>query len=1701
MAYSYDYICKFNEEFTDKHKLQISLKLNQDEKKVLDHVLYGADWRFNSNSRSYVQIAEQRIDKLSDFVRQNYGKVVSIVVPEEFTDDFYNACDSFVKFQYSRSYYRRSYRCRDAYPHAQNIFHLMNDYYLMRMIDIHPGAMRAFLCDDFADDVTRSVYLSMRYRDNIITERINAGDEEVISLIKDMMTSENNTNVLTYQTIRAIIMSDNAELHDLLCGLLLAARLSEGLRQAICESADCGTAEAFIKLIKTINDNNLVRFPSIRRAVGTWSGVCKEGDPERTAQKLLEDMVYVLESREKCIEYIYTTDAVHIYCGLWGLSFYDIDDAVDVIYDMVGLGKGVYPRANHEMQLLTAGYFCNDVEVERAAQRISAAVIEAYPNDPKMFSMFYDNYPYFVFGVNLSAERGEFAGDKDRARLHYNKLLELYNSMTKKSIKYDPIVFPWFASETTKSRILRSILGTALVLDDDDIFDYLSDKVLEFDSGCRSDLIKAIGDRLHTQKQRQTVINAAADKETYTRGKAVVLIKKISLSDDEVRVIEGFARYKNVDLRNGIISILKERPLSDVRVSIKRMLETTDENTRLAALDILTTAIKENSDIDFSDEISAAAAISQPTDREQILINALTSSSGENEVSAENGFGIYDPNCSIAYADIEPSLSVIQDFFSVTADEITQMELDLMKIVDENSTLEYKDYSGEERMLGNFGYLYARWSSDAKEREKQRLCDVTPFADLWSRYYRESIRTPKRFWSLYLYSTRNKVEDLKQESRKKLDANLDKLFGVIYTFDREKELCKKDERFAKSSFYPLQNSVLECAMSEFELEIPKDVIRHLFLYIIRKLPDDELLLEREKPRGNFYGSSSDFEFLDISVIRKLLPKLTELARSEEEMDFRIAHEMNVKKKYLCDILEAKKKGSRSSSFSGTVPFYEYVVQYMKGTITADDVYKTAFEIYGMVSTFSNLGDLFNRSVYYYARPKMNELLALEGKKLDEDNIIPKDSDLYKNLDMFLSTITDVVLNVELKRGDSETIFSKSISSIREIYGMERLIEILKALGKDTLKNSWYMYGMISKKDSLGHLLACCMPKDGDTAEKLGRLIKNTDITTDRLIETAMFAPQWIDIIEEYLGIAGFKLGCYYFMAHTAEHLSDKRLAIIARYTPLSADELRGGCFDVKWFREAYDMLGDKAFNKLYKSAKYISSSNQHTRARKFADAALGKMDIAQTETQISDKRNKDLLLSLAIIPSENDSDILERYEFIQNFIKESRKFGAQRRASEGTAAEYALKNLAVTAGYSDETRLSLSMETALVKNNANYFDVNDIDGYGVRINVDVHGKAALVIEKGSKTLKTVPAAIKKNAQFLEIKAFCDKLRKQYSRTVKMFEAAMENREYFTLGELLMLSENPVTKAITENLVFVCDDSNAIGFICTDGLSGTSGDIMRIDTQMKIRPAHPFDLYKSGQWSDFQNTMMKRGHDDGRKQPFRQIFRELYLKLPEEAEKTRSLMFAGNQIQPQRTVGALKNRRWIADYEDGLQKIYYADNIIAELYAVADWFSPSDIEAPTLEGVVFIDRKTYKQLKISEIPDIIYSEVMRDVDLAVSVAHAGGVDPETSHSTIEMRRVIIEFNLSLFGINNVTLDKNHAIIDGKLGKYTVHLGSGVIHKMGGSAVNVIAVSSGKKSKLFLPFIDEDPKTAEIMTKIITFAQDDKIKDPFIMQQLK
>ncbi len=83
---------------------------------------------------------------------------------------------------------------------------------------------------------------------------------------------------------------------------------------------------------------------------------------------------------------------------------------------------------------------------------------------------------------------------------------------------------------------------------------------------------------------------------------------------------------------------------------------------------------------------------------------------------------------------------------------------------------------------------------------------------------------------------------------------------------------------------------------------------------------------------------------------------------------------------------------------------------------------------------------------------------------------------------------------------------------------------------------------------------------------------------------------------------------------------------------------------------------------------------------------------------------------------------------------------------------------------------------------------------------------------------------------------------------------------------------------------------------------------------------------------------------------------------------------------------------------------------------------------------------------------------------------------------------------------MTLTDSHALIKGARASYSVHLGSGVVHQEGGAMLSILPVHSQKRGRIFLPFVDEDPKTAEIFSKIVLLAEDQKIKDPSILSQI-
>ncbi len=1670
---------EYFENWKETHEKELKKLLHPD--RELAEGIINNDWRIINRTA-----CAENVTDIVEWTNGHLRDVVKVLVPDTLRDDFYYMIRKMNRFQYSKGYYRRSVRTALYDDQIGNVIRYIRACFIF---DFWGGNMEDFLRDRMSEEKISMKYnsesvwynvISTQDMDALIMARIDAGDEGVISAIRDAILSENNTVTVTRNVIRAILMSDNDELHELLGKFLLAARLSEGIRQVICENADCGTVKGFLKILSVIKDNGLIRYAAVGRAVATWTGLYGEKDFARISEKVLGDIYLAINDRKAAEEFLRTDDAIKINIGLWAIGFYEIRDVYPVLEKIILNG-------DHQ-QKIAASFYLNSLQITDLEHNIARMVIENASDDIDVVMAYIQ---YYMQGFSLKNEKMNYSyyfDSKEQALKHYEILKGICENLPQKRKVVDSFIFPWYYAKISRGMILGRMAFIAKCLDDTEMKEYICERLDEIDdeSEDRSGVIRVCLKSPKTELQRKVLVKCLANRSSYARDTALNLINDISLTEDEYQEIEKMLKYKTADLRSNVILILKKRDPHGLHNTVSRLLKSGDKMVRLGGLDILREKQDEIENVE--DLLELVDSIEDPENDEKILIDELLKkdgslSAGDNPLEMK-GYGLYDPDkAGVEITDKYPygllKPEPFRKYFNVSQKRVREIIDSITTFIDKNSELEYTGLDGEEHRLGDI--------SDGEglraitRNVGVKICDFYPFKEQWKKIMEENhiadneLKFIELLFAKYIASDGVVPEKVEKSDYGRCCKYLDFIFG-----QDKFEYSQFDYKYG---FYNYRD-IISIMRSIRDVTMPVEIVRSILQYLVQKIPKGDLWLRPAK--DDSYRKFDKIPVTQESRIERIIRDAIKIKRGD---GFKELSPWLIALEFRMDYAAHRPQNRRIYWYSndGNIDIYYYLAALYHGVVKEDVIYRVVLE------ELSEQDALENLSFFGVSKRRAYEERMLKGYiGVSADQEIPEDHDFVKLGKKIYKRLTDMILSVELRRGDSETPLSHFASDIKVVRGIGWLMQILNALGDSTLDRTQSYYGGgVSKKFVLSHLLRVSEPLPDETVMEFSAAIKKNKIKENRLYEVAMYAPAWQNLIEEHLKLKGFKSGCYYFMAHMDEYFDEQKMAIIARYTPLTKEELREGCFDINWFRDVYGELGEKTFDKIYKAAKYISDGGKHQRARKYADAALGRVTVVEIEEKVDDKRNKDLLMSLGLVPLEGKKDMLQRYEYLQKFQKESKKFGAQRRASEAQAVSTAMKNLATNAGYADEIRLILAMETELVKENSRFFEGMDIGDFFVKIEVAEGGKASLVIEKAGKKLKTQPAAIKKNEEFLEIKDFKDKLVKQYRRTVQMFEKSMEDREIYAFDELKALEANPVLGEIVRNLVLIDTESGDLFLL---------EDRENITEECSVRIAHPFDMYKAGKWAKIQERFYERFNESGVKQPFRQVFRELYLKLDEEAEKTDSRMFAGNQVQPKKAVACLQSRRWIVDYENGLEKVDFKDNIITEIYAEADWFSPADVEEPVIEYVSFNDRKTWKPIKIKDVPDILYSETMRDVDLAVSVAHPGGVDPETSHSTIEMRKVVLEFNLKLFGLSNVTFDGTHALIEGKKGKYRIHLGSGVIHKVGCHQINIVAVQGSRRSKIFLPYIDEDPKTAEIMTKVLMFAEDNKIKDPEIIRQM-
>jgi hypothetical protein len=354
---------------------------------------------------------------------------------------------------------------------------------------------------------------------------------------------------------------------------------------------------------------------------------------------------------------------------------------------------------------------------------------------------------------------------------------------------------------------------------------------------------------------------------------------------------------------------------------------------------------------------------------------------------------------------------------------------------------------------------------------------------------------------------------------------------------------------------------------------------------------------------------------------------------------------------------------------------------------------------------------------------------------------------------------------------------------------------------------------------------------------------------------------------------------------------------------------------------------------------------------------------------------------------------------------------------------------------------------------------------------------------------------------------------------KRLEATMKERRGWSWTEWQsIIAAHLIPRHLARRLVWTIslpdDTHSAYAFLDEQGgWHNAEGESILISSEQCLRIAHPVEMTpeEHSRWQRYIVTHKIT-------QPFKQMFRETYILTPaEEQTRTYSNRFSTHVI-PSHTMQAPTRRGWQTswgvcwcDFPRHNIRAYlwmerssrHTHNILRQIA-----FYPIDHSTVWSQPQLDLDLAC---LPLRDVPPVVFSEAMRDIDQCL-VSESQGTNQrwveEDNHDQngsnyneqVRMREPLLRELVPLLGLGQaVRVEGRLAYIDGKRCHYRVDLGNGTIYTEPGGCYLCI-VPRYDTQKLYLPFEESDPKTAEILSKILLLARDETITDATILRQL-
>lgn len=487
--------------------------------------------------------------------------------------------------------------------------------------------------------------------------------------------------------------------------------------------------------------------------------------------------------------------------------------------------------------------------------------------------------------------------------------------------------------------------------------------------------------------------------------------------------------------------------------------------------------------------------------------------------------------------------------------------------------------------------------------------------------------------------------------------------------------------------------------------------------------------------------------------------------------------------------------------------------------------------------------------------------------------------------------------------------------------------------------------------------------------------------------------------------------------------------------------------------------------------------------------------------------------SYGLLPFTPEEGIYERYLELQKIARRGKVYNAGRRRSHAQAVQTALANLALIAGYDDVFHLEWEMEARTDQNVSPDQQTWQINDYLIRVDLQGIEANVAVIRKG-RTLKAIPQNVRQSSAYQEAKDVVTRVREHVRRVRRgLLERNLASGRTLGLDELTRLLAIPTIRTMLEKLILFTEDGTLGLLAPQENVLGTL-DGARHPLGGFVTIAHPYHLSLAGTLEDWQRAIMH-----GRiVQPVKQAFRELYLLTPaEQRTTTYSNRFAGHTVDGRIAARLLTERGWQIAHgyrEASAYKEFTGLRAIFAFPVVGDYLgSPDPAQTDRIFFVPIPFSQAHQEgdwhdlsIPLEQVPPQIFSEVMRDADLVVSVAHSNDTryNGEVCFSAEVNERVadLVRALLQDLGLQGVTIEGQFAHVQGKLASYRVHLASASIQIEPGSYLCIVPAGWGQKhEQLFLPFVDQDErKVSEVISKILLLLDDDQITDQSILNQI-